>query len=269
MSHTNRTDTQNAMPLAEGSDPTYPAREPQPTPHDDTRPADGSKWAFDAGVTARFDDMLGRSIPDYDAMRRLTLDVGSRFVRRDADVVDLGCSRGAAMQPFVDRFGAANRYVLIDESGPMLDAARDRFKGWPEEVVRVIDHDLAEGLPQFIRPSLTLCVLTAMFIPPECRQRLVADVFAATRPGGAMLLVEKTLGETAASDRLLVDTYYDMKRRNGYTQDQVDAKRRSLRGVLMPMTATGNERMLRAEGFTVQPFWRSLNFAGWLAVKTG
>jgi tRNA (cmo5U34)-methyltransferase len=106
-----------------------------------------------------------------------------------------------------------------------------------------------------------------MFIPPECRQRLIADIYAATVPGGALVLVEKTLGNSAQFDGLLVDSFYDIKRSHGYTEEQIQTKRRSLRGVLMPQTAEANEAMLRAEGFDVQPFWRALNFCGWIAVK--
>jgi tRNA (cmo5U34)-methyltransferase len=189
-------------------------------------------------------------------------------VQRGTDVIDLGASRGVALQPFVDRFGSLNRFIAIEESGPMLDACRERFAGMIDGgVVQVREHDLAEGLPPFLRPSLTLAVLTQMFVPPECRQRLVADVYRSTVPGGAFILVEKSLGVSADFDRLLTDTFHGHKRGNGYTQEQIDAKRKSLRGVLMPLTAEANEAMLRAEGFHVQPFWRALNFAGWLAVK--
>lgn len=230
---------------------------------DQTKPAEGSKWAFDAEVTAVFEDMLARSIPDYATMRQLTFDLGSRFVQKATDIIDLGCSRGVALQPFVDRFGSRNRFIAVDESGPMLDACRSRFKGMIDVgLVQVREHDLTEGLPRFLQPSLTLCVLTAMFVPPECRQRLLADIYESTVPGGALILVEKTLANSAGFDRLLVDSYYDLKRANGYTQEQIDAKRKSLRGVLMPLTAEANEAMLRAEGFDVQPFWRALNFAG-------
>ena len=227
-----------------------------------------ARWAFDPAVTACFDDMLARSIPDYATMRALTFDLGSRFVQRGTDVIDLGASRGVALQPFVDGFGSLNRFIAVEESGPMLDACRERFAGMIDAgVVQVREHDLAEGLPRLLRPSLTLAVLTQMFVPPECRQRLVADVYRSTVPGGAFILVEKTLGVSADLDHLLVETYYDLKRTNGYTEEQIQSKRKSLRGVLMPLTAEANEAMLRAEGFQVQPFWRALNFAGWVAVK--
>src|SRR5436305_500605 len=95
---------------------------------DDTRPAGG--WAFDAAVTDAFDDMLRRSIPQYEVMRRAVFDLGCEFVRPQTDVVDLGCSRGEALAPFVERFGAHNRFVGVEVSPPMLAAARERFAGY-------------------------------------------------------------------------------------------------------------------------------------------
>jgi serine/threonine protein kinase len=69
------------------------------------------KWVFDAEVAKCFDDMLARSIPLYHDMRKLIFDLGSRFVRDGSDVVDLGCSRGSGLVPFIDRFGCAKGMV--------------------------------------------------------------------------------------------------------------------------------------------------------------
>jgi tRNA (cmo5U34)-methyltransferase len=234
---------------------------------DRTRPADGAKWKFDGQVAAAFDDMLARSIPDYATMRQLVFDLGSRFVRPHTHVVDLGCSRGAGLAKFVDRFGAEVRFVGLDESPEMVAAATEMYAGWTDcGVVQIRQHDLRIGLPSLI-PSLVLSVLTLQFIPVEYRQRIVADIFRMLRPGGAFVLVEKIIGGDADSNSLLVDSYYDLKRRNGYSQDQIDAKRKSLEGVLVPMTAASNVAMLEAEGFHAVPFWRALNFAGWIGIK--
>lgn len=59
------------------------------------------QWEFDEGVTAVFDNMLARSIPQYEEMRRLVFEIGCRYVKPHTDIVDLGCSRGEAMAPFV------------------------------------------------------------------------------------------------------------------------------------------------------------------------
>lgn len=61
-------------------------------------------WVFDNEVARIFDDMLQRSIPQLDTMRELVFAVGRRFVKPDTFVIDLGCSRGDALAPFVDAF---------------------------------------------------------------------------------------------------------------------------------------------------------------------
>ena len=150
----------------------------------------------------------------------------------------------------------------------MLSAARARFE---EEVeagtFELLDLDLRRTYPD-AKASLTLAVLTLQFIPLEHRLRVVQEVYDRTLPGGAFILVEKVLGSSAPVDAILTDLYEDLKRRNGYTQQNIDRKRLSLEGVLVPLTAGWNENLLRRAGFgDVECFWRSLNFAGWVAVK--
>lgn len=76
------------------------------------------------------------------------------------------------------------------------------------------------------------------------------------------------LGATADLNSLMVDRYYTMKAANGYTQEQIERKRLSLEGVLVPVTAHWNEELLRGAGFAeIDCFWRWMNFAGWVAVR--
>jgi tRNA (cmo5U34)-methyltransferase len=226
------------------------------------------RWEFDADVAACFDDMLRRSIPQHDLMRQLVFEVGSRYVQKATDVVDLGCSRGEAIDPFWRQFGAHNRWVLCDVSEPMLDAARSRYAtAIDNRLVDVRKHDLRSSYPPF-RASLTLCVLTLQFTPIEHRHRIVRDIFKATTPGGAVILVEKVLGATAETDALLVDLHHGVKAANGYDREAIARKRMSLEGVLVPVTARWNEELLGAAGFRhVECFWRCLNFAGWVGVR--
>lgn len=239
------------------------------TMRDHTTPEEGAKWEFDAGVTAVFDDMLQRSIPQYEVMRKLTFDIGQRFVERGSTVVDLGCSRGEALVPFVDKYGALCRYVGVEVSEPMRQAALERFAGLIEaRVADIRDTDLRYDYPPVANVSLTLSVLTVQFIPIEYRQRLFSDIYRSLAPGGALILVEKVLADGATLDDLFVTRYLKMKSENGYSQEEIDRKRYSLEGVLVPVTAKWNEELMRSAGFrTVDCFWRWLNFAGWIAVK--
>jgi tRNA (cmo5U34)-methyltransferase len=231
-------------------------------------------WEFDAEVAESFDDMLERSIPQYDVMRRAVFEVGSRHQRNGTDIVDLGCSRGGAVDPFLDRFGAMNRYYLCDVSEPMLEAARERYKGFlvgpqtgTEGIMRIKNFDLRTGYPP-VHACVTLLVLTLQFTPIEHRQRILRDAFLHCMDGGCLVLVEKVLGATAEMDAMMVDLYLDRKREAGYTEDQIQRKKLSLEGVLVPVTAAWNEELLRMAGFRqVDCFWRWMNFAAWVAVK--
>jgi tRNA (cmo5U34)-methyltransferase len=224
-----------------------------------------SAWQFDEDVALVFDDMLQRSIPQYDVMRATVYELGCHFVQTGTHIVDLGCSRGAALAPFIERYDTDCSYIGIDTSAPMIEAARERFVNAPGVSIR--NADLRTSYPD-ARASVTLCVLTLQFVPIEYRQRILRDVYRHTMPGGALLFVEKVMGETADIDDVMVRDYYTMKARNGYSQEQIERKRLSLEGVLVPVTARWNEAMLRSAGFQqVDCFWRWMNFAGWLAIK--
>ncbi len=233
---------------------------------DDVKP--GPKWEFDAGVTAAFDDMLNRSIPQYESMRSAVTDLALAHFQDGTDVVDLGCSRGEALAPIVARLrDRARSFVGVEVSEPMLRAAHARFAAEEWGNVRVIDFDLRSGYPE-VRASATLCVLTLQFTPIEHRLRILRDAYRSTVPGGAFILVEKVLAATADLDEKFTRAYYALKKANGYSEEQIERKRLSLEGVLVPVTADWNADLLRRSGFSqVDCFWRWMNFAGWVAVR--
>jgi len=226
---------------------------------------DGARWEFDSEVATVFDEMLERSIPQYQTMRNAVFELGRRYVRPGTAIVDLGCARGEALAPFVREFGHRNAYVGLELSEPMVAAARERFADAPD--VSIVKADLRDGLPK-LKASVVLSVLTLQFTPINYRHSILSDVAERLVPGGALLLVEKVLGSSAATNDRFVDLYHDAKRRTGYTDDEIERKRLALEGVLVPVTAGWNEDLLLSAGFAaVDCFWRWMNFAGWLAVK--
>lgn len=221
------------------------------------------KWEFDDEVARCFDDMLERSIPDYENMRRLVYAVGRHFAEKGNAVMDIGCSNGNAALPFVKSF--PNDFILCDVSESFLDLCRMGFKSFPNVDIR--NHDLRNGVPD-VRCSLILSILTVQFTPIEYRHKIIQSVYDHLEHGGAFIFVEKLLGSTFDIDSILVDEYYDMKREHRYTNEQIQSKRKSLEGVLVPVTEKWNLEMLERAGFEkVECFWRYLNFAGWVAIK--
>lgn len=227
------------------------------------------KWEFNEEVTNCFDEMLERSIPAYSDMRELVTKIGERYVKRKTAIVDLGCSTGEAISPFVRKFGSQNQYKLYDVSEPMLEETRKRYDGWIKAgYMDVQEFDIRNGIPSPLFTSLVLSVLTLQFTPIEYRQKIIASIYDSLESGGALILVEKVLGSNYEMDKMLVDEYYKLKADNAYTQEQIAAKRKSLEGVLVPITSNWNEQMLKDTGFRhIECFWRYLNFAGWVAIK--
>jgi tRNA (cmo5U34)-methyltransferase len=228
-----------------------------------------SRWTFDDTVAAVFPDMLRRSIPQYGVMRQAVLDIGSRFVQPGTQIVDLGCARGDALAPFVATFAGSNVHVGVDVSSPMLDAARSRFqRDIAEGTVQVLDLDLTREYPHG-SASVTLCVLTLHFIPLQHRRHILRNIHEHTVPGGVLILVEKVLGSCGVLETTMVELYHRLKTNHGYSAEEIERKRSALEGVLVPVTARANEQLLVDAGFGhVDCFWRWMNFAGWVAVRT-
>lgn len=221
------------------------------------------KWEFDDEVARCFDNMLERSIPGYENMRSLVFAIGRHFAEKGKAIIDIGCSNGNAVLPFVKTF--SNDFVLCDVSESFLNLCKIGFKDYPN--VKILNHDLRNGLPEG-KYSLALSILTVQFTPIEYRHMIIQSVYDHLESGGAFIYVEKLLGSTYDIDTILVDEYYDLKKEHQYTQEQIQSKRKSLEGVLVPVTENWNIELLERAGFKkIECFWRYLNFAGWVAIK--
>lgn len=228
------------------------------------------KWQFDDEVTRVFGDMLERSIPQYEVMREATAAIVCKFARNGDYIIDLGCSNGLALQPLVDRLRDRVRYLGVDISEPMLAQARARFKDVPR--VKIQNCDLRREFPRttldVLRSAVIQAVLCLCFIPMEYRQKVVVNCYRSLRDGGALVIVDKLLGETAEINELFVTQYLDKKLASGYSEEEILRKRLALEGVLVPLTGSWEQHMLQLAGFRyVDCYWRWMNFAGWIAVK--
>lgn len=225
------------------------------------------KWEFNSEVAKCFANMLERSIPDYKSMRSLVYELGEKFVKPGTWITDIGCSTGLAVEPFYNCHLDGNSYYLIDNSEAMLEECKAKFRvGIKAGYVKVVNRNFYE-VPLMPNQSLVLSILSLQFMPTAYRQNIINNIYNQLNPGGAFILVEKVVADEGTDD-LMVDSYYDMKRANGYSDEKIMEKRKSLENVLSPLKAEWNEDMLHEAGFrNVDMFWRCLNFCGWIAIK--
>lgn len=231
------------------------------------------KWEFNSEVTNCFDDMLLRSIPQYEIMRSCVYTLGVSVLnkiskKRAVSILDIGCSNGLSLERFVKYYGDNGRFRGIDVSEPMLSDAKERFK---EDIglgiVEINNVDLRNDFPKDAYDLIT-SILTIQFTPIEYRQKIIQNIYDNLSVGGAFIMVEKVLGNCNELNELMIDTYLEMKKNNGYSQEQIKRKRMALEGVLVPVTSNWNIDLLKQAGFKkIDVFWRWMNFEGYIAIK--
>jgi tRNA (cmo5U34)-methyltransferase len=116
--------------------------------------------------------------------------------------------------------------------------------------------------------SVVVMNLTLQFIRPLYRERVIRNVFDGLNDQGCLILIEKlTLGDSLFN-RLFIRYYYDMKKRQGYSESEIANKREALENVLIPYRPEENRELLANAGFRhIEEFFRWYNFCGMIAVK--
>ena len=219
------------------------------------------RWKFDGSVAEKFDAMLHNSIPSYNELSYLLYAIGNHFIDK-GKVIDLGCGTGTTIERLTK---SKSDFYLFDNSVAMLEKCRERFSDMPN--VHIKNHDIRDGIPTLDNVSLIVSCLTLQFVPIEYRQMLLSQIYDILNPGGAFILVEKVICNSWQIDSIITEEYYNLKR-EFYSEEQIQRKRLSLEGSLVPVTMDINAQMLKSSGFSkIDVFWRSLNFCGFLAIK--
>jgi tRNA (cmo5U34)-methyltransferase len=205
-------------------------------------------------------------------MQRMLGEIAGEFAVAGTNVYDLGCSNGITLDTLGAAIAGAGKDVQligIDYSQPMLEKARQRLAGRGfARSPQLVHADLNEGC-RVENASVVVLNLTLQFIRPLFRDRLIRAIHEGLNENGCVILVEKVLGNDSLFNRLFIKFYYDMKRRNDYTETEIAQKREALENVLIPYRIDENFELLKRNGFaSVDVFYKWYNFAGLIGVKT-
>jgi tRNA (cmo5U34)-methyltransferase len=225
-------------------------------------------FTFGREVASVFDDMLLRSVPFYEEMQRMIAEMAGDFAVEGTSVYDLGCSTGTTLLHLHPRLPGKVKFIGVDSSAEMIEKCRLKFAAADfDREHELILEDLNQGVP-VQNASVVLLVLTLQFIRPLYRNTLLDQIYQGLNENGCLFLVEKVVGEDSLFNRLFIDYYYGMKRRNGYSQMEISQKREALENVLIPYKLLENRELLLKTGFRyVEVFFKWYNFCGIVAVK--
>jgi tRNA (cmo5U34)-methyltransferase len=227
-----------------------------------------SDFHFDQKTAAVFDDMVNRSVPQYEEMQRMTAEIANDFAVPGTSLFDLGCATGTTLIYLDPVIEPSVRFVGIDNSREMLDKAQEKINichsGREFELFSVDMHREME----IENASVVVMILTLQFIRPLHRAKVIQRIFDGMNDQAALIIFEKITLDDSLFNRLFIRHYYEMKKRQGYSEIEISQKREALENVLIPYRPEENRELLANAGFThIEEFFRWYNFSGIIAVK--
>ncbi|PHR57581.1 MAG: carboxy-S-adenosyl-L-methionine synthase CmoA [Arcobacter sp.] len=223
------------------------------------------QFEFDEEVAVVFDDMLSRSVPFYDEAMKLTSHFASININKGEKVYDLGCSTASLLLEIERKCEVEIELIGIDNSQAMLDQASKKLHAFNSK----IQLDCGDILTYDYKQAAVICSnYTLQFVRPPVRANFVKKIYDALKPGGLFIFSEKVISQDNELNKQMIDTYYNYKKAQGYSEYEIVQKREALENVLIPYTEEENLKMLKDAGFKhCDSVFKWVNFETFVARK--
>lgn len=224
------------------------------------------KFDFDDTVASVFDDMITRSVPFYDEVQGLIIDLVLQSAKDKNRLLDLGSSTAKFLLQLHSKMKKDLKLVGIDNSLAMIQRAKQKAKAFGAKNIDLICKDI---LDYEIRDfDFIISNYTLQFIRPIQRPKLVRKIFEGLNKGGEFYFSEKVIFDDKILDKQMIDIYYDYKKKQGYSDYEIATKREALENVLIPFTIEENINMCKEAGFKrVDTIFQWANFVTFRAKK--
>ena len=231
-------------------------------------PAKSDKFEFDSEVATIFDSMAVRSIPMYAEVHRVHAEMfASRFCK-GAVVVDVGASTGNFFASIELQKGRRLQDLgmyaaAIDPSVHIMNELADRYP-----TVNTLVGDVGE-MPDLPQPADVIsCFYVLQFMRGPQRARAVGWLARNLAPNGVLLLGQKD----AAPYRMAApfqEGYHAFRRRNGYSQTEIDAKTAALANSMWTISSAELTAEMRHHNLMYIETSRWLQFSSGVASHWG
>ncbi len=224
------------------------------------------KFEFDETVAAVFDDMLNRSVPYYKEVIELIVDLILAREKDDLSILDLGTSTAHLLLELYKKRDFSISLRGVDNSLAMIERAKRKCMAFGAKEIELIEGDLRDFPIE--QEDVVVANYTLQFIRPLDRPKLINRIYKGLNSDGEFYFSEKVVFSDRHLDKIMIDTYYDYKRKQGYSDYEISTKREALENVLIPFTIEENIRLCKEAGFTqVDTIFQWANFVTFRAKK--
>ena len=223
------------------------------------------KFEFDEAVASVFDDMVSRSVPFYDEVRKLVISLILAQQEEGKKVLDLGSSTAKFLLDLHSQMDVNMRLKGLDNSQAMLDRATQKCQAFGA----AIELECADMLNFMYKDEdIIVANYTLQFIRPMQRLELIKKLYDGLSESGVFIFSEKVVFEDKKLDKELIDIYYAYKKEQGYSAYEIAQKREALENILIPFTIKENIQMCLDAGFKqVDTVFQWANFVTFVAKK--
>ena len=222
-------------------------------------------WSFD-NISSDFDDHIRRSIPLYESGHGVVCHYSDFFLKNDSAAYDLGCSTGRMLKKLGERHPHKTelRLLGIDCVADMVAKARHLGAG-----DRRLTYHCADLLDVELDPcDMVVANYTVQFLPPRVRQTFIDRIYRALNWGGGFFMFEKVRAPDGRFQDYANQVYVEFKLENGFSEEEIVNKARSIKGVMEPFSTQGNLDLLKRAGFVdIMTIQKYVCFEGFLAIK--
>lgn len=201
------------------------------------------EWSFRSKAVARaFDSHVREQLPWYDLATGIVAHVARGYIPVGGCVIDVGASTGNVGRALAKTLEARNASLIALEQAPEMAAVYDapgQFIVGSAETFNFRDK----------APDLIVCFLSLMFVPLAFRRDLIASMKDALKPGGALVVFDKTEPRAGYVGTIAYRLTLAAKHEAGASAEEVIAKELSISGIQRPMRAEELEGFLEVFRF--------------------
>lgn len=216
---------------------------------------DEGMWTFDNdNVASNFDAHVRTQLPWYDMATDIVLHMGRHYLPNEGVMYDIGASTGNITKSLREVLEHRKcKAFSIEQS----EAFREHFKGFgPFIVSDARTHDFSPF-------DFASIFLVLMFMTPMKQRELLENLWTRLRPGGAIVVFDKTADFHGYAATVIHRLTIAGKRMTGTPDSDIISKELSLAGVQRPI----NPEYVFSSLPNYTEIFRYGEFAGWLITK--
>lgn len=209
---------------------------------------------FDFKTIKDFDNHISSSITGYEILHSLIINISSFFIKQNTVPIDLGCTSGKLIQVIENEYNCkCIGYDITDKQ--FINGLDLRLQD-----ISNIDFKIPET-------NLIYSVFTLQFIDYKKRLDILRKVYNSLYKNGAFIFCEKEICSNGIVQEVFTFSNYQNKRKV-FSSDEILNKEVDLRKLMNSLESSENIQLLKKAGFkTIEPFFQSLNFKGYLCKK--